>query len=324
MGAGSGLGEMASGIATLFQDSPTKAIDMPDIMARGAVRAYADTANPLFTLNSAMQPAYLGLGANNLQSMLFGSPGGQQTVRVGAGRPDSQGNFSKYYSFQLDTPQSPGLFDLYGQAIPRLQGLQDQGVAGQLGMLNKYLPQAQAYQQQANPELEALRKALGLAANRQVAMGGTLDPTMRNAITSGVRADWANRGLGQTMPAQLNEALQLYGGGEALRNNRLNTAGGLFGQLSQYQPDYSRWIMGMGSNALQQGMSAVGQQQPLAYQGSMYDPFNSVAAGGAVASERNRMADNAARSQAWGSTIGGLFDTIGSIYTGGMSGAMGG
>lgn len=68
--------------------------------------------------------------------------------------------------------------------------------------------------------MNPLNAQLAEDAAMQLAMGGQLNPNDAYRITQSVRGDWANRGLGNSAPAGLEEALQLYGGGEQLRQSR--------------------------------------------------------------------------------------------------------
>lgn len=283
--------------------------------AQGTLQGYAQTTPLSYALSQTYQPAYLGLGSQNLQQLLFGTP--EQTInrQVGWGRLNDNGQYERTANIAQQIPASMGLFDILGQAQPRLTQLSNQAVGQQLGTLNQYLPQAQQYYAQANPELDALRRQLGLVAQQNLALGGQLDPSTRNAITSQVQADWANRGLGQAMPAQLNEALQLYGGGEALRQARQQQAAGIYNNLAGTQPDYSSFILGLGNQPLAQSMQFLQGQQPLSYQGNTFDPYNPTAAGSGAAGMSAATQAALSNRDLYAGLGGGLLNLSGSFLT---------
>jgi hypothetical protein len=291
--------------------------------ARGTVRGYLQTAPLSYQLSQVYQPAYLGLGTNNLSGVLFGTPAQSYSQNVGWGMRDN-GTFKYNTTVQQDVPASQGLFDILGMAAPRLQSLYDtgarQGVQNQLGILNDYLPQAQAYQANADPTGTALRQNIGTTANAALGMGSQWNPEDLNRVTGDIRTDWANRGLGASLPAGFAEAIGVLGGGEQLRQSRQNYALNANQSLSQTTPDYMRMILGLGGNPVGDAMSLVQAQQPLAFQGNTFDPFNSSAtsASNAGLAAQQGAANN--RQDILGGVAGGLFNLAGTLYNqGGQS-----
>lgn len=241
--------------------------------AQGALQGYRLTSPQSYALNQVYQPAYLGLGGQNLESLLFGSPGGQQTRNLlsPSGRP---------LSFSESVPGSSGLLDILGRSGQRIQDIYQQGaergVESNLGLLNRSLPEAMAFRDATNPQLAALRGRLGDTANEQLSLGGRLDPSTLARITQAVRGNWAQRGLGTSAPAQLDEAVRLQLEGENLNQTRTATAGNIFNSLSGSEPDWSKFILGLGGNPVGDAMQLATGQQPLAYQ-RWFDPFNPTA-----------------------------------------------
>ena len=65
-----------------------------------------------------------------------------------------------------------------------------------------------------NPDQTRLLDTMTETAQEGMNAGTRLLPKDVDTITRSVRSDWASRGLGTSTPAALDEALQLYGGGE--------------------------------------------------------------------------------------------------------------
>lgn len=250
----------------------------PKGVGRGTIQAYYQTAPQQLALNELYNPQYLGLGTNNLQSLLFGSPGSSVTYNV----PPWLGKIlgTRDPTQTVNIPGQTGLFDVLGQAAPAFQNLGTQSAnlarTADIAALNQYLPGLQQWYNQATPEQAALRTAISGNALDQLNLGTQLDPDTLNRITSGVRGSWANRGLGTSSPAMLDEAMQLYGGGQNLLQQREQNAISSLGQLYQTQPNYAGLILGE-QGSLPAATSFLTGQQPLTYQ-QRYDPFNPTAA----------------------------------------------
>lgn len=80
-----------------------------------------------------------------------------------------------------------------------------------------------------NPASGALLGKLTTTATQGLNAGSKLLPADMTRITSGVRSNWASRGLGASDPAQLDEAVNLATAGEGLRTSRQNFAQGVYG-----------------------------------------------------------------------------------------------
>jgi hypothetical protein len=145
----------------------------------------------------------------------------------------------------------------------------------------------------SNPGQADLTDALTRTATDQLNLGDMLDPRTTNRITSGVRADWANRGMGDTDPAQFDEALNLIGGGQGLLQSREAAAGDAAKLDASLYEDPMLAAMGISSSApAEAGTVASGAGPTLFPQNQSYDLFNTAYNANAAASIAN--ANNAA------------------------------
>lgn len=323
----SGFSDTIGGIATLFGDKPTKPGQLPRKIGMGTLWGYLDTAPASFGLNQVYQPALLGLGSSNLEGLLFGTPDRSYNQTIGFGRMRGDGTYRNSATIKQDVPGSRGLFDLLGEAAPRLQELYNtgarQGAANQFGLLQDFMPQAQQYYEGAAPGLAELRRVLTDQAAKGLKLGGQWNPDDLARVTGSIRGDWARRGLGTSLPALNAETLATLSGGEALRRAREGFALDAANTVTGTTPDYARFILGLGGNPVGDALGILTGQQGLAYPGNLYDPYNPVAGQAAIGAERNRMFDQQQRAAAWGSAIGGGLDMVAGAYTGGMMGAGG-
>ena len=81
-----------------------------------------------------------------------------------------------------------------------------------------------------NPAASAGYDQLLQGATNQYALGSQLDPNATALARQGVNSNWYSRGLGTSMPAGLDQAMQLYGGGQALQQQRMANLGGALQQ----------------------------------------------------------------------------------------------
>ncbi|CAK0765735.1 conserved hypothetical protein [Gammaproteobacteria bacterium] len=130
-----------------------------------------------------------------------------------------------------------GMLDMYQQAMPGLQDTQRAALSGDraatVGDVGTLGRSAASSIQGINPEQTGLMKSLSTQAQQGLDAGSNLDARDSYRITQGVRSDWANRGLGVSAPAQLDEAMNLYGGGEQLKAQRQGVASGVIGLQNQ-------------------------------------------------------------------------------------------
>lgn len=113
-----------------------------------------------------------------------------------------------------------GLLDTYGNAVSRVGGIQGAAAGSDIANYASLSPAALAALRASNPEQAGLVSQLNDAASSGLAAGNRLTPEDIYNITTPIRADWAARGLGTSMPAGLNEAVSLATAGEGLRQAR--------------------------------------------------------------------------------------------------------
>lgn len=100
--------------------------------------------------------------------------------------------------------------------------------------LNELTPDALRRLRESNPGQANLYDTLLNQASTGLAQGGRLRPDDTNAIAKSVKGDYAGRGFSSGLPAaELEQAMQLYGSGEALRSQRQNFAQGVLEQGNQ-------------------------------------------------------------------------------------------
>jgi hypothetical protein len=199
---------------------------------RSTLGAQAAVYPDVLKYEQLFQPQFADLSLGTMSSLLFGGNG--------------QGGMMGAYQNLL-----PGFNALNSGANTAARGADVADLSG-------YGSQLQAGYDAANPQLAALRSGLTSAANQNVALGSKMNPNDAYRVTQGVRTDWANRGLGSSMPAALSEALGLYTEGENTRTNRLNQAGTLLGQVNATQPDYMSWLTNTRQGAPQQLFNTAG------------------------------------------------------------------
>jgi hypothetical protein len=131
-----------------------------------------------------------------------------------------------------------GLGQAFGSALPWLQS----GIAGanraqreaNVGDIAGGGQAATNAIRGMNPQLQAIFGGLEDQAISGLKAGTQLGPQDTSRITNQVRGDWANRGLGASAPAQLDEALNLYAGGQSALQQREGFASNTAGLENQY------------------------------------------------------------------------------------------
>jgi hypothetical protein len=175
------------------------------------------------------------------QSPTGGMVGGQYTDMLDAfmrglpGQEQAQATYQPQYTElglknleeeMMGTPGTPGYLDIYGnQVAPALSRATADANAAGLASAETGLASAGTALRTLNPGTGSLTDALTRTATGQLSLGTQVDPATSTAVTSGVRNNWANRGLGTSQPASLDEALQLYAGGQSLLARRQQQAG---------------------------------------------------------------------------------------------------
>ena len=121
---------------------------------------------------------------------------------------------------------APGYLSLYqNQVAPAINAVNAGAEAANVGTVANLGPAAASAVRGLNPGQSALMDSLTKTATDQMNLGTQLDPNTTSSITNAVRSNWASRGLGTSGPAQLSEAMQLYGGGQSLLGQREGEAG---------------------------------------------------------------------------------------------------
>jgi len=101
-----------------------------------------------------------------------------------------------------------------GSALGTQLGANTGARAGQVADIGNLGGAAAAAVRGVNPTGSALADQLAGVSSKELAAGTQLDPASVSRITQGVRGDWAARGLGQSAPAQLDEAVNLATAGQ--------------------------------------------------------------------------------------------------------------
>jgi hypothetical protein len=225
---------------------------------------------------------------------------------------DLQGMFNEL----LGVNGRPGYLSMYSQdVVPAITGAQTAANTAlrtaNVGDVTNMGPGAVSGIRALNPGQSTLMDSLTKTATGQLALGTQLDPDSTSRITSGVRTNWANRGLGTSGPAQLDEAMQLYGGGQTLLGQRESEAGSVANLNNSMYTNPALEILGGSSSAPQQAqtLTATGagaaSSQDLVSSSDLYDMFNTVFNANSAASIAS--ANNTAASE------GAQFSTMGKM-----------
>jgi hypothetical protein len=187
-------------------------------------------------LQQTYQPAYTQTGLQGLENELMGVGG------------------------------TPGYLSIYGsQVTPAITGAATAANTAtrtaNVGDVANLGPGAAGAVRNLNPGQSALMDALTNTATNQLNLGTQLDPTTTNNIISGVRSNWAARGLGTSQPAQLGEAMQLYGGGQSALATRESEAGSVANLNANLYTNPAMELLGGTSTAPQQAQTLTGTGQ---------------------------------------------------------------
>ena len=255
---------------------------------RDTLQAQVDLAPQLYEANATFGPKYSALQLSQLENMLNGTPG-------------QQGYLSEYANTILPTLTTAQNTARQGQA------------AGTLDTLNNLGPAATAAFQSANPGGSALQDALTQTATSQLALGTQLDPAQLSQINRSVNANWSNRGLGTSAPAQLDAAVQEAVGGQNLLTQREQTASTVSNQ------DYSQSLAPLAA-LLGQPLSSVGTAGTITGTGAGLitgapdiNPESSTASSMASANMNAQAAANIAGANSTSGLIGSGLGAIGGL-----------
>ncbi len=161
------------------------------------------------------------------------------------------------------TPGTPGYLDLYQNLVaPALTATGTAANtatrAANVNDLATYGPGVTGALSAISPGTAALTDNLTKTATDQLALGTQLDPNSVAQTNAAVNANWANRGLGTSAPAQLDDALQLYGGGQNLLATREAAAGSAANLGYNLYTSPALSILGVNSNVPGQAQSFTG------------------------------------------------------------------
>lgn len=213
----------------------------------------------------------------------------------------------------------PGYLDLYKNSIvPAMSQIEANANrstrTANINDLTTLGPGALTAIQGANPQQAQLMDQLTKSASSQLQLGTVLDPNQVDQINSMVLGDWANRGLGTSNPAQLDQAMQYFAGGQNLLQQRQANAGAVAGMQNEFYTDpIMRMLMG-GSDASRTGQQLTDTSAGFGFGGSTTLPMDQATSmlGGAATSAAN--ASIASGNNSAGMIGGGL----------GAAGAIGG
>jgi len=202
-----------------------------------------------------------------LQAFAQGAPT-QLNLQEQYGPQYTQQGLQQLYQQMLGTGSQPGYLNLYGSdvvpAISSAANAANASAAGaNVGRVATMGPGAVSAVEASNPAEAGLLNTLTSTAQGQLNLGTQVDPATADAITSSVRSNWTNRGLGTSDPAQLDEALQLYGGGQNLLAQRESQAGTVAGMNQSYYTAPALNLLQPGSTAAAQGQTLTSTGQAI-------------------------------------------------------------
>lgn len=197
----------------------------------------------LLASEGTYSPQRIGLGLSNLDLALNGSSGGTRTVYDDTPVQGFLNTRTGEFSTSMPNPRAGrGGREAWIPYTQRSQTARQVNVPAQRGLLSQYTDAASqldtannaantinrtaAYNdlRNLNPGQAQLYDLLNSTATTGLQAGSRLLPEDAYRISQSVRGDFANRGLAASDPAQLQEALQLYGGGQQLLQQRMGMA----------------------------------------------------------------------------------------------------
>ena len=202
-------------LTTLFTGAPTA--DTPNATRvgsefSGVLQDYLGAQPQILATQQEYQPQYTALDLQTLEQSLNGSNGTPGVLGEYAG------NILPTVTRAVNTANS----------ATRAGNAQDLATLG---------PGTVASVKALNPGAAALSDQLTQTAADQLKLGTQLDPNQMRQIDQTVTGNWANRGLGTSDPAQLDEALKYFGAGQSLLGQREAAAGSAAAQATQLFTD---------------------------------------------------------------------------------------
>lgn len=183
----------------VFNDTGQAAYTPPRDLGK-EIGSILNQAGPLYSSYSEFAPKYTAAGVNATRTGLFG---------------DSA---------------TPGLLQTYRETWPTLADATKATRTANYNDISSLGPGMVQAIRAANPAQAAAYDQLLTGAAQDYAAGDRLTPDQTYNIVNPVRADWARRGLGGSAPAQLDESLQLFAGGNQLAQQRRSNLAGAVNQ----------------------------------------------------------------------------------------------
>ncbi len=181
----------------------------------------------LFGVGSTSTPSAGGAGNQGLELL-------QGLIKMQPSAFATQSNYGPQYTALTageTGTASTDLSSLLSTLLPGITGSIDTAntaaAGSQVNNLATLGPQAASAIAATNPGEANILSSLNDTAGSELKAGTTLAPSDLNNITSSVRGNWASRGLGTSDPAQLDEGLNLYAGGQSTLNSRISNASGV-------------------------------------------------------------------------------------------------
>lgn len=183
----------------------------------------------------------------------------------------------QYAQLSLDTTRAvtPGLLDLYEKTIgPSLsrQAAADQTARGanEMALIRQYGPEMARILREASGNA-GLLDTLTQQAQSELDLGASVDPSLANELSQGVRAAQAARGFGFGAPDAIQEAFTRGQAGINLRNQRRQFAGNVVGLNQATGGDPFLALLGRPSQAMS-AMQGYGAQAQGYNPGMLFNP----------------------------------------------------
>jgi hypothetical protein len=218
-----------------------------------------------------------------------------------------------------------GLGASFSSALPWLAGgintANQAQAGGNVNTVSALGPGAAGAVSAVNPAQSNQLSQLLQTTATNLGAGTQLTPEATSNINNSVLGNWANRGLGGTDPAMLDQALNLYGGGqnqllqnEGASSSALNLSNMLTTNPALSLITGSSAAPGLAENTIGQGLAIAGPSGP-----TLTDPENTLnTAYNSIAASNIQTGNNKA------ATLSGLLSMFGGLLGGGGGGGGGG
>lgn len=220
---------------------------------RDTLQAQVDLAPDIYKARAQYDPQYADLNIATLRRSLFGNG------------------------------TDAGLLQTYKDAEPQLTEFANQATSNQrtrdVADVERLGGRATAALRSSDPVAAALEDKLAAAATEQLNAGASLDPTLANEVSQGVRSAQAARGFGMGGSDAAVEGLFLGREANAMRQQRQAFATDVAARRRATTGDPFMSILGRPSSVEGMAGNAVSQGNGIAGQGAQtFDPFNAYSA----------------------------------------------